>query len=366
MGGVDDFRRNFAVCDRLAYLNAGTDGPLPSVAASAMRTRIGLEEQLGRSGNAYFETIGELWERVRSGIAGMCCAAPDCIALTSSTTDGINTVVWGMGLNEGDEVVTSDEEHPGLLAPLAAARERLGIEVTVVPLSDVAAAAGPRTRLVACSHVSWVSGRVAPVDELAQLDLPVLLDGAQALGAIPVDVQALNCDFYAAPGQKWLCGPDGSGALYVKPAAIESLALAWPGYESLAEPRRPLDLVPRAGARRFDTGFMPGSIAAGLAAALDLFAAVGWGWIHETAQARAARLRALLEERVRLEPGGPATLVAWRADQAAEVVQTLARSGVVVREIPGRNLVRASVGAFNDERDLERLVAAVQGSLRPG
>ncbi len=90
------------------------------------------------------------------------------------------------------------------------------MQVRQVPLAEVADAVGPRTRLVACSHVGWMSGSVAPA-ELAQLDVPVLLDGAQGVGAIGVDVHALGCDAYAGAGQKWLCGPDGTGMLWVSP-----------------------------------------------------------------------------------------------------------------------------------------------------
>ena len=97
-------------------------------------------------------------------------------------------VIGGLELAAGDEIVTSDEEHPGLLGALAAARELHGVEVREVPFAELANAVGPRTRLVACSHVGWVSGSLAPV-ELAELDVPVLLDGAQGVGAVAVDVQ---------------------------------------------------------------------------------------------------------------------------------------------------------------------------------
>ena len=93
-----------------------------------------------------------------------------------------------------------------------------------VPLARVADAVGPRTRAVVCSQVSWVSGAVAP-PELADVEVPVVLDGAQGVGAIPVDVQALGCDVYAGSGQKWLCGPDASGMLYVSAVRCAS---AWP------------------------------------------------------------------------------------------------------------------------------------------
>ena len=121
-------------------------------------------------------------------------------------------VIGGLQLNRGDEILTSDEEHPGLLGALSAARELHGVDVREVPFAELAEAVGTSTRLVACSHVGWVSGSLAP-PELGRLDIPVLLDGAQGVGAVPVDVHALGCDAYAGAGQKWLCGPDGTGML---------------------------------------------------------------------------------------------------------------------------------------------------------
>ena len=110
------------------------------------------------------------------------------LALTTSTSEGIAQVIGGLELGRGDEIVTSDEEHPGLLGALAAARELKGVSIRPVALAQVADAVGPRTRLVACSHVGWMSGSLAPA-ELAEVDVPVLLDGAQGVGAIPVDVR---------------------------------------------------------------------------------------------------------------------------------------------------------------------------------
>ncbi len=105
---------------------------------------------------------------------------------------------------------------PGCSARLGAARELHGVAIREVPLAEIAEAVGSSTRLVACSHVGWMSGFFAPA-ELADVDVPVLLDGAQGVGAVPVDVKKLGCDAYAGAGQKWLCGPDGLGMLYVTP-----------------------------------------------------------------------------------------------------------------------------------------------------
>src|SRR5205807_9969584 len=125
------------------------------------------------------------------------------VALAGSTTDGVDTVLSGLDLRPGEEILTTDEEHPGVLAPLGRARRRHRVNVRVVPFGRIADEVRPSTRLVACSHVSWVSGRVVDVSALTSTGVPVLLDGAQALGAVPLDVHSPGCDFYAGSGQKW-------------------------------------------------------------------------------------------------------------------------------------------------------------------
>jgi len=226
-------------------------------------------------------------------------------------------------------------------------------------LAEVASAVGAGTRLVACSHVSWVSGAFAP-PELAQLDVPVVLDGAQGAGAVPVDVAELGCAAYAASGQKWLCGPDGTGYLYVAPALRERIAPLAPGYASLVDPARGLDVALRADARRYDAPATPAEAHAFALASLTVLEAATWPLVHARAAELAARLAELLRERGReVIPRGATTLVAWRSDAAAAEKAGLAGRDVVVRDLPGRGLLRASVGAWNDERDLERLLEAL-------
>src|SRR5262249_59054587 len=139
--------------------------------------------------------------------------------------------------------------HPGLLGPLTSLRTRRGVVVRAVPFADLADAVGPSTRLVACSHVSWVTGAVRP-EGLAGLDIPVLLDGAQGVGAVPIDVASLGCAFYAGSGQKWLCGPVGPGMLWVSPARREPLAPVGTTYINLAHATAGLDSPPHPAPRR--------------------------------------------------------------------------------------------------------------------
>ena len=240
-----EFRAQFPVFERFSYLNAGTEGPLSRPAADAAADRLQSELASGRAGKPYIETIIGLAGELRAGYARVLGCDPTAVALTGSTTDGVNTVISGLDLRAGDEILTSDEEHPGLLAPLARAQRLHGIAVKVAPFAELTAAVSDATRLVATSHVSWVSGQVVDHAGLAGTGVPVLLDAAQGIGAVPADVTALGCAFYAASGQKWLSGPEGSGCLYVHPDHLDALTVPWPGYASLADAQEPLDVTPR-------------------------------------------------------------------------------------------------------------------------
>ena len=342
-----------------AYLNAGTDGPLPARAVEAARARFVHELREGRSGRVHWDGLDALCETTRRRLAALMGASPDEVALTRSATDAINLVLAGLTLGPGDEILTTDEEHPGLLAPLAALRRRTGAAVRVAPFDHAAEAVGDRTKLIAVSHISWMTGRRAAVESLRETGIPLLLDGAQGLGAVPVDVHALGCAFYAVAGQKWLCGPDATGALFVAGDWIQRLGMPRPGYGTVREASDPLALEPRAGARCFDTGspFGP-ALAAGLAA-LDVLEEVGWDAVFERAGGGAQRLRRELGELL-AAPSAAAPLVTWRTDsEPADQVDRLAAHGVIVRDIPGRPWLRASVGAWNSEDDLERLLAAL-------
>jgi L-cysteine/cystine lyase len=351
------FRAQFPVLEQLAYLNAGTEGPMPLSSAAAVRERVEHELRGGRCGPAYFETLKSMAAALRERYAAVLGCSPAELAITGSTTDGVNTVLSGLDLRRGDEIVTSDEEHPGLLAPLGLARQRRGVTVRTAPFAEIAEAVSPTTRLVACSHVSWVGGRVVDAAALVATGVPFLLDGAQGAGAVPVDVRALGCDFYAASGQKWLCGPEGCGALYVCAERLDELTIAWPGYGSLADPHSALDLVPAEGAARFDHGFPSGIRSAWALASLDVLEQAEWSWVHQRSAHLAARLSAALGERgLNVAPRNDSTLVSWQVDDPEAEVERLAREGIVVRSIPASGLIRASVGAWSAEAELDRLV----------
>jgi selenocysteine lyase/cysteine desulfurase len=206
-------------------------------------------------------------------------------------------------------------------------------------------------------------------------------------------VRALGCAAYAGPGQKWLCGPDGTGMLYVSPELRERLAVARRGYANLADPGAGLEATLHEDARRLDTLSLSAEAVSCALAAFEVLERAGWAALHERARLLAARFAEQLAahgrevagrssghtagtagsgptppEGVPVPPGGRSdtdqaqgTLVSFSSPDPAGECERLAARGVVLRDIPGRPWLRASVGAWNDERDLERLLDALDG-----
>jgi L-cysteine/cystine lyase len=346
----EDVRAAFPVLEHYAYLNAGTNGPLPRAAAEAIIAEQLVDLAQGRGGEPYFSRALAMRDEVRAKLAGQLGVEPAQVALTRSTTDGCNIVLAGLDLGPGDEIVTSDVEHFGLIGPLHAS----GARIVTAAEDGILDAVTDETRLIAISHVSWVTGNsLQPKRVKAETGLPILVDGAQSAGVIPVD--ASRFDYYAVSCQKWLCGPDVTGALVV--ARPEELPVALPSYFAQSEHQPDGSYVPREGGERFDSGWIGTPSLAGLSAALD----VAPDWRFERAGQTAARCRGMLDERFEvITRPGQAGLVTFRPESdSAELVESLREQGVIVRELPGRNLIRVSCGYWTSEDDIDRLMAAL-------
>ena len=363
------------------YLNAGTAGPMPSETQRAMDEQAQRELAVGRGLPDLLPEILERMGEARAAVAAVIVAAPDDLALTHSVSDGLNLVVNALPWEPGDRVLTTRHEHPGGLGPLLALRERLGVEVEFVDLGDggdddravgaFAAALERPARAILASHVLWTTGAVLPIRRLGELarsaGAVMIADGAQAAGAIPVSVEELAVDAYAVAGHKWLLGPEGMAALWVRRGLADSLTPAHASFLSyeVFDPLRP---VLRAGARRFEaTGYHRPSIV-GLARSCGWISMyVGLPW----AQERATRLAAGAADRLAGIPGvtvvtprsAMATLVTFRIAgwPAATAVEELgSRAFAIVRDLPMLDAVRISVGFWTTEEELDRFAGVVE------
>jgi L-cysteine/cystine lyase len=385
------------------YLNTGSAGPIPAESAAAMQEVADRELAVGRATREAFEELLSRMDEARAVLAAVLGTDVDLVALTHSTTDGVNLALGTIDWRPGDRVVTTTLEHPGVTGPLALLRDRLGVEVVAADVGDggddaltlaaleaaargtpsrasdsarVAAGAttrdGSPARAVVASHVAWSTGAVLPAAEIAALarrhGAVSILDGAQSAGAIPLAIDEIGADFYAVSGQKWMLGPEGTGALAVRGGIVDRVLPSVGGFFAASVPYAVGRDALHPGARRFETaGFHKPSIV-GLARSagwLSMF--VGLPWAH----ARAARLAAEAAARLASTPGVAlvtpvsrmGTLISfrvagWTADAVAGALGH--RVHAIVRSIPGLDAVRLSVAFFTTEEELARVLDAVE------
>jgi len=356
------------------YLNTGSSGPPPDYVIEAMRRADDL-----CSGPAYLEGVGLFAHQAESNSLAREAASrligADDVALTQNTTHGMNLGIGSINWREGDEVVSITTEHPGCLVPLHNLKRRFGVEVNLVspPVTPekIEASLTPNTRLVALSHVDWTNGEVLPLREICAVardrGVLTLIDGAQSVGNIPVDVPATGADMYAFTGHKWVLGPEGMGAFYVKP----NLPVYSPNVGYLSLPT-PADFDPsgdyelRSDARRFEASTMSPALAGGFAAAAEAACERGESGF-DAIRHRANLLLDLLSglPRITLRSPRPAQsgLVSFEVEgvEASDAAARLLEQRFILRYIPGPNsYVRASTHLFNTEDELERLAEAVR------
>jgi L-cysteine/cystine lyase len=365
------------------YLNTGTSGPLPAEAAAAMAEAADRELALGRATRDAHEELVERMDEARGVVAAVLGTDVDLVALTHSTTEGVNLALGTIDWVRGDRVVTTTLEHPGVTGPLALLRDRLGVEVIAADVGDggddertlaalEAAVVGGPTRAVVASHVAWSSGAILPAAAIAALarrhGAVGILDGAQSAGAIPVACDEIGADFYAISGQKWLLGPEGTGALVVRRDVVADVLPPVGGFFASTVPYGVGRDALWRDARRFETaGFHKPSLVGLARSAGWLSMYVGLPWAHE----RSARLAGEAADRLAETPGVTlvtprsrmATLVSFRVAgwTADEVVEALARRVfAIVRALPGLDAVRLSVAWFTTEGELRRVLDEVE------
>jgi cysteine desulfurase/selenocysteine lyase len=399
MFDVDSVRADFPILSSrvngrpLVYLDNGASAQKPRCVIEAVTRGYAEEYANVHRGLHYLSNLAtDKYEAVR-GIIARFLNAPhqDGVVFTSGTTEGINLVSYGWGvpnLNAGDEIVLSLLEHHANIVPWHFLRDRQGVVVKwIEPEADgsldparVIEAMGPRTRLVAVTHMSNVLGTVVDVATICAAararGVPVLVDGSQAAVHMPVDVSAIGCDFYAITGHK-LYGPSGSGAIWISPPRMAEMRPFLGGGDMIREVTR--DTVTYADPpMRFEAG-TPGIVQQiGLGVALDYLMGLGMENIarHEAhlrdyAMTRLSGLNWLQVHGHAPERGAIFSFALDGAAHAHDISTVLDKRGIAVRagthcamplmEHLGLGATcRASFAMYNTPAEVDALVDALE------
>jgi L-cysteine/cystine lyase len=384
---VEQIRKEMPATLNTVYLNTGTCGPLPRRTVAAMQETIVEELEQGRIAPNHYPGIMAAKTAAKEAVAAVLGCTPEDVAIAGRTTDGMNIAIAGYRWQRGDEIITSNIEHPGGLMPTFLTKRRYGTRVRVANIgvgelktTDTVRAferlVTPRTRMIVISHISYTTGAVLPVKEITEMahshDVLVAVDAAQSFGSLPLNMDELGADFYACPGQKWICGPEGTGSLYVRPSSIGEIEQTFGGGMQWGS----LDyygasFTPAAGAGRFDVGSYNLSLLVGQKVSTEWIRdEVGLDWAY----ARIKRLGEYAHKTLRAMKG--VTVVTPEEHMAGLVTFTvdgitpadlknrlLTEYNVTIRDvnkyINNPDALRLATGFYNTEEDVDKLAAGI-------
>ena len=395
---VEAIRRDFPILSRevygkpLIYLDNGASAQKPQAVIDTITHAYSNEYANVHRGLHFLSNAAtDAYERSRETVRGFLNAGSvDEIIFTKSATEAINTVAYGYGMpkiGEGDEILLTILEHHSNIVPWHFIRERQGAKLVFAPVDDEGVfhldefekCITPKTKLIALTHMSNVTGTVLPIKKIVELaharGIPVLVDGSQAAVHMPVDVRDLGCDWYIMTGHK-LYGPSGIGVLYGRMEMLEQMRPFMGGGEMIEEVT--VDNVTyNHPPHRFEAGTPPIVQAIGLGAALNYISSVG----RERIAAHEADLRAYAHEALaginslRIVGNAPdkGAIIAFEMQgiHAHDVSTLIDRAGIAVRagthcaqpllqRFGVTSTCRASFGMYNTRAEVDALVAALE------
>ncbi|HCF30301.1 MAG TPA: cysteine lyase [Cyanobacteria bacterium UBA11049] len=386
----DLHRQQFPALANKTYFNYGGQGPMPQAAIDAINNSQEYIQRRGPFSSEVNAWITQEVEQTRLAIASELNAPAETITITEDVTVGCNIAMWGIDWQAGDRILLSDCEHPGIIATAAEISRRFGVEVDTCPLMATLNEGDPvdviaqhlrsHTRLVVLSHLLWNTGQVLPLDKIVNIcsrhqgsrPLQILVDAAQSVGLLPLNLTDLGADFYAFTGHKWWCGPAGVGGLYVRPEAQSTLHPTFIGWRSVVTDStgKPTNWQPDG--RRYEVATSAFSQYAGLRAAIATHQQ--WGTAQERYQ-QICKLSQYLWQRLNdlsdticLRTAAPqAGLVSFQLKNHSstdkihlKLVQFLETQGLMTRTLVDPDCVRAGVHYFTLESEIDRLVEEIE------
>ena len=378
---VTDIRRLTPATENYAYFQTSGFSPKPEPVIDEV-VRLTRFYSQGPALPGVYSKLQEVLEATRAKVAQSLNATADEIVLGENATIGINIVANGIAWQPGDNLVLTTHEHPGNRIPWYNLIKRYGVQLRFLNvreddeqmLDELAGLIDSRTRLLSLSHVSRRTGVRFPAQAITALaqrhGIPVLWDGAQSYGAIPVDVKALDCDFYTFSGHKYIMAPQGTGGCYIRRDRIEWVKPSWIGSHS----QKDFDLVGGLTlldeAKRFEFGTRNLADQGGFGKALDLWQEIGWGNVFGAIAAYTDRMKAALIAipGVILETplpyaksAGIVTISVPGFTSAGLYASLLDHERILVSPLEhDTSMIRISTHVFNTDEEIDRLVNGIR------
>lgn len=368
----EKIRAQFEFNEKQAYLNNGTIGLMSAAVMQRLQTKF---ERLQKG-------IYNLDDDIRENIGKMLGVSADEIALTYNTTQGINIIAQGIKLRKGDEVILSDQEHVGNALPWINRARRSGIKLKVLRIGKSAAEnlnrleslVNKKTRVIALPHITCTTGLILPIKEISDFartkGILTFFDGAHGPGMLFPNLREIGCDFYASCGHKWLCGPAGTGFVYLKKDSMPQVdpimvgANTDKGWDLAADQQIFSGFVETA--HRFEYGTQNNAIYQGLSAGIEFMEQIGFQQIKKRVTDLAAYLQSQLLEKAYIEMLSPqeeasrSAMIGFRVKGLT--LETFRQSELTrkfrLRWVPESNLdsIRVSTHLYNQKSELDQLV----------
>jgi selenocysteine lyase/cysteine desulfurase len=365
------------------YMNTGFTGPSPKPVLERVREVMEKEATVGPASVEGLAQSRQIGEEAREVVASLLHASPDEVAVTHGTTEGLHVAIYGLKWEPGDEFVTCDLEHPALATPASVLEER-GVTVKRVEITAnagsgealelLAGALSAKTKMVALSHVQYSCGLKLPAKQIIEaahrVGALVALDGAQTGGQLTLDVKALDVDFYSISGQKWVLGPNATGALYMHERHQRTIAPIFSTH-AVAEARAMPADGPGGGnpLMRFRVASQSPALTAGFTTAIKLLQEIGLEEVEAYTQALGARLRegaASIKGCGVTGPMGDAescgltavTVEGWEPRQLVDALWE--RWRIAVRAVNFPPAIRFSTAPFNTEAEVDTALEALR------
>ena len=370
---LDGLRAQLPALQSTVYLNAGSNGPIPQLAHDVMLERAEDELRIGRANLSFYKQGAVHAAHLRATMASVFKANVSEVAIMRSTTEGMNVALNGIEWRRGDEVITTQLEHPCLYSILGLISHGHGVTVRTVDIGDgggdvvaqLESAITPRTRVIAISHVMWNSGAVMPLRDIADMararGILTVIDAAQGGGQLDVDFHLLGVDAYCVAGQKWLCGPNSSGILLLRSDRLGDIR---PTYLRYSQYDTAGFVLPMPGAARYEMGENFGPTIVSFDRTLEwLRDEVGFPWLAERnadlGRRAFDRLSGIDNVTLATPPANMAGMVCFNIDgwKPEAIAEELATRGLTIRFVdarPGPAVARISTSWWCSEDEIDR------------